>query len=542
MIGTRSRLLLLVGSLVALLLVSSFLYMVGMKRLEGEERTFLQALEFVSETLSTTGYGKDSAWRHPVLVIFVITLQFVGVFLVFLIFPIYLIPFLEQRFEFRLPKAAPALDEGTVLIYRSGPAVSTLLDELARSGVPSMLIEGDSDEARRLLDEGRKVVVGTLDDGVLNRINFDGVRALVANGTDDEDAAAILSARQLGFEGEIVAVVEEPFHRKPMVLAGADAVFTPRHVLGAALAARASERLNPRVIGVQALGRKLVVSEVRVRSDSELVGRTLAEAEIGRRYGVTIIGQWVQGHLYAQPTPDMQFSAGGILIVAGSEENVQRFAAKSGRTKLRREGRFVIAGYGEVGQKVVQLLQDADEMTAVIDRNPGLGIEIVGDVMDPRVLEKANVEEAQAVILAVDNDSSTLFSTVILKDYAPQVPVIARVNQAQNVERIHRAGADFALSISQVSGQILAGRLLGQESIAVNKQLKVLKVSPKGLEGKQPSDLEIRAHTGCSVVAVERGDEVLVDLSGDFTFGKDDQVYICGSVDATQRYLEAFPQ
>jgi hypothetical protein len=65
----------------------------------------------------------------------------------------------------------------------------------------------------------------------------------------------------------------------------------------------------------------------------------------------------------------------------------------------------------------------------------------------------------------------------------PEVPVIAWVNQAENVLRIHRAGADFALSISQVSGQMLAQKLLGQEAVAVDPQLKVLKVSPDGLAG-----------------------------------------------------------
>ena len=99
------------------------------------------------------------------------------------------------------------------------------------------------------------------------------------------------------------------------------------------------------------------------------------------------------------------------------------------------------------------------------------------------------------MILALDTDSATLFATVILKDLAPEVPVIARVNEAENVERIHRAGADFALSISQVSGQMLAKKLLGQESVAVDPQLKILKIAPDGLAGRHPSSLgHPRAH------------------------------------------------
>ena len=110
--------------------------------------------------------------------------------------------------------------------------------------------------------------------------------------------------------------------------------------------------------------------------------------------------------------------------------------------------------------------------------------------------------------------------------------MIARVNSAENVDRIHRAGADFALSVSQVSGQILARRLLGEESVSVDPQLKVLKVRPAGLVGRHPAELEIRTRTGCLVVAVERGEEALLEFDPEFRFAEGDAVYVCGSTSA----------
>jgi Trk K+ transport system NAD-binding subunit len=200
----------------------------------------------------------------------------------------------------------------------------------------------------------------------------------------------------------------------------------------------------------------------------------------------------------------------------------------------------VVGGGGEVGRKVAELLRVVGEEVKLIDRRPGEEVDLVGDVLDARVLESAGAKEAQAVILALDTDSATLFATVILKDLAPRVPVIARVNQAENVERIHRAGADFALSISQVSGQMLAQKLLGQEAVAVDPQLKVLQVSPDGLAGRAPAELDIRGRTGCSVVAVERGDDVIVEFGPEFRFQPEDAVYICGSGGAVRRFREVF--
>ncbi|MDH3745459.1 MAG: NAD-binding protein [Acidobacteriota bacterium] len=542
LLRSQKRLLLLLVALLVLLVASAFLYMVGMALLEGKSRGFWESLGFVGETLSTTGYGADARWTHPAMVVFVVVLQFLGVFLIFLIFPIYLIPFLEERFEVRLPRSAPAA-RGHVLVYRYGPPVATLLRLVRNAGLETVVVEPDSAQARRLVERGFAVVSGRLEDGVLEGAGLEHARALVANGADDENAAVILGARQSGFTGDVLAVVEEPYHRKPMMLAGATAVYTPRHILGAALAARASERISPRVEGAQLLGDRLVVSEVRIESHSELAGLTLAGSRLRERAGVNVIGQWVAGELVGHPTATTRLAPGGILLVAGSADSVHRLAQLgAGATPLRRSGAFLLAGYGEVGQKVAQLLRDAGEEVRVIDKKPGDGVDVVGDILDHRVLERADVRHAQGMILAVDSDSATLFATVILKDYAPEIQVIARVNEAQNVERIHRAGAEFALSLSEVSGQILAARLLGQEGISVGPQIRVLKASPAAFTGKNPAQLELRERTGVSIVAVERGERLRVELDPDFVFETGDVVYVCGNEQAIERFLGEFPE
>src|SRR2546423_13212018 len=64
---SRTRLLVLLLALLAFVVVSALLYQAGMARLEGKSRTFLEALEWSAESLSTTGYGYDSHWTHPAM-------------------------------------------------------------------------------------------------------------------------------------------------------------------------------------------------------------------------------------------------------------------------------------------------------------------------------------------------------------------------------------------------------------------------------------------------------------------------------------------
>ena len=542
MSGLQKRLLALIGGLLFLLALTALLYMAGMTYLEDKPRGFWDALEWAGESLSTTGYGADSKWSHPLMVLFVVLVQFIGVFLVFLVFPVYLIPFLEERFEPRLPKDTPDVRDH-VVIFDYGPPVATLLEELERANITTVVVDEDESDARWLLERKHRVVYGKLDEGVLLHSHLEQARALIVNSSDDRNAATILAARQLGFKGEILALVEDPFHRRPIILAGATAAYTPRHVLGAALAARASEKVSPTVAGIQQLGHKLQLSEVRIPRQSALAGKTLVEADLAHHAGVTVIGQWVGGKLVTASQHDMRLEPGGILVLVGAPENIQRFMEVSGDVKqLRRHGPFVIAGGGEVGRKVNELLLDAGERTFLIDAQPGPEVNLVGNVLDTKVLQEANIEDAQAVILALNADTATLFTSVIVKDLAPDVPIIARVNRAENVDRIYAAGADFALSISQVSGQLLARRLLGKEAVAVDSELRVTKVTVRGLENRKPDELGIRAKTGCSVVAVERGDELLVEFRPDFRFQSGDAIYICGSAGETQKYGEVYPQ
>lgn len=502
-------------------------YVVAMDRLEGKRRSFWQGLEWAAGALSTTGFGPDVSWSHPAMVVVVALVQFAGVFLLFLLVPILLIPFLDERFGRRLP-SPPADLAGHLVVFRWGPSVETLAERAADQGARVAVVEPDLATARELAERGLPVVHGGAGSASLARAGLARARALVVNGHDDENGFAVLLARELGFAGEIVALVDEPLHRKALTLAGATRVFTPRHVLGAALATRASARVSPFVAGLDPLGGRLHVRELRIEAGSELAGATVGASEIGSATGAVVLGVWKRGRFVAPVDAATRLEVRDVAVAAGDEESLAALARRAGGAALgQRAGRIVVAGAGETGRAAADVLRAVGEEVLTLDAFAAPGVDLVGDARQLRTLEAAGVAGARTVVLALSDDAAALFTTLLVRDLAPEVPIVARANTAANVERIHRAGADFVLSTGQVAGQIVAGSLFGRVALGLDGGLEIGELAAGTFAGRAIDVLDLRESTGCSLVALGRGDEIHVQLRG-LVIDAADRLYVCG--------------
>ncbi len=527
------RLLWLVAALAAALVVLALLYAAGMRWLEGSPRSFWAALSWAAETVTTTGYGADHSWHHPAMVVFVTLTQFLGVFLVFLIFPIYLIPLMEERFEARIPRKMGGLQDH-IVIYRYGAAVAGLVQDLMRDKRSVVVLEPYISSARATALSGVPVILGGITDESLAGASLETAAALIANGSDDENAAVSVAARQSGFTGTIVAVATELTHRRAIQLAGASEVVTPKYELGAALAHRVCPKVAS-TAGVFSYGRKLRLESVRMVESSPLAGRRLDDAKLGKNWGVSVVAQWVGGDLVTDLSGATVIEPEGTLVVAGSREAIERMRVEAIGSAAERGSRHVVGGYGEVGRRATELLREAGEEVYVIDRRADPGVDLVADFRDPETLVQADVRNAGSVLLALDSDAATLFATLVVHDLAPSVPLVVRVNDAGNLDNIHRAGASYAVSLDQVAGRILAAHLVEEEAIALDPRFKVLCLSAVRLAGRSLEQAGVRENTGTTVVAVERAGQVHADLAPSFVFAANDDVYICGSTDAVRR-------
>jgi Trk K+ transport system NAD-binding subunit len=525
----RRRVVAYVGLVVLCILGFTVLYQVGMARLEGVRVGFVESLHVVVEAFTTTGFGEDAnRWSTNGMWLLSIAMQITGVVLIFLALPLFLVPFVEESLRVEPPTGTDLTDH--VLISGYTPTTETLVRELDSMGVPHAAVVPDRDRAVDLHEAGHAVVHGDPERvPVLERANAREALALVAEGDDETSASVVLSAKQAAPDLRVVTTVEDPktadYHR----FAGADRVVSPRHLLGESLASKAATAVRTDVGDAVEIGDDFEIAELMVQRDSRVVGDRVSDSELADT-GATVIGAWFRGEFVSPPRPDDVIDEHTVLLAAGKEAELERLKELTlSETRRHRRGTVVIAGYGEVGSTVGDALAAADVPTVVVDEEDKPGVDVVGDVTDRSTLREAGVDDARSVILAVDDDTTAVFATLAVAQFAPDVEVIVRANEQDSTTKLYRAGAEYVLALATVAGRILASSLLeDEEVIAPDTQIEVVRTVAPSLAGQTLAEADVRARTNCTVIAAERDDRLLTDVGPAFRVEDGDTLIVAG--------------
>ncbi|SDM21852.1 Trk K+ transport system, NAD-binding component [Halogranum gelatinilyticum] len=499
---------------------------------EGREISFLRAFEFTVQSFTTTGYGEESsAWTHPASLIMVILMMVTGVFLIFLTLPLFVVPLVESALA-RDPPSSVDLEDH-VVICTFTPRGQTLVDELRSRDKPYVVVEDDREYARELYEDGYSVIHGDAEDVEdLDAANVQEADTLVADDTDERNASIVLSAKQAAPDVRVITVVEDPnvadYHR----YAGADATISPRRLLGERLAGKATTSVSSALDDAIEISEDLEIAELLVQRGSPLEGKRVLDSGVGEMTGTNIIGAWFRGEFKSPPSPDDIIDEHTILLVAGREEQLEELKALTlSETRRHGRGKVIVAGDGEVGETAAEALAQENAPHVVVDKEDKEGVDVVGDVTERETLERAGIDEARSIILALDTDTTTIFASLVAKQVAPHVEVIARANETESVPKLYRAGSEYVLALATVSGRILASNILDEEVISPDTQVDIVRTEAPGLVGMSLVDADVRARTNCTVIAVERGDELLTDIGPDFVVRTDDVLIVAG-VDA----------
>jgi Trk K+ transport system NAD-binding subunit len=539
MVGRRRLIRYYAAAFAGAVVFFTLAYDFGMSFFEGRPRTLLHSFEVVMQTFTTTGYGQDAGWG-PEMTLLVLWMQFTSLVLIFAAFPIVIVPLVEDALATSPPTALEGI-EGHVIVCRHSPRTETLREELAARDVPAVLVEPDRETATDLFERNRRVVHGDPDSvETLRGARVEDALAVVADDDDEVDLSIAMSAGEAAPDVPVYSIVDDPgfetYHRH----AGVEEAFSPRTLLGRGLANKITTAVSTELEGGVEIGRDFSIGELPLHPGSALCDQTFAESGLTDRTGARVIGVWSTGEFRTPPFPDLVLDEHTVLLVVGGEKDLERLRELTRSTVRRhRQNEVVIAGYGVVGSAVANALAEAGVSRTVVDVEGKSTVDVVGDATDPEVLREAGIEEAGTVVLALDDDTTTLVATFVIRDLNPHVEIIARADEPESVRKLYRAGADYVLSLSSVTGRLLASRIVGEDVVSFGQQIKVVSVPTP--EATSLEELEIQPRTGCTVVAVERRDgRVDTDLAGWTEVGEHDNLVLAGTDDDVARYDETF--
>ena len=531
----------ILSTIVVLAIIFSYveIFMWGMVYFEGKTVTFAQSLQVVIESLTTSGYGGFAPWQSEFMNYFILWMNITGVLLVFIAFPVFILPSLRSAIKQSLPQKVSKT--GHVIICSYSTHAEELITELKSRQQDYVIIKTDKTKAKELFDADEPVLYGDPEsEDVLHNAGIENAKAVVANASTDTNISIIFSVRNIDKDIKLIAVLADEKMVEYHKMAGADETITPRQLIGRSLA------MHVPAIDIQdrvAIDKTFDLMEIDIDEGSELSNQTVEDAHLLEKYRINIIGVWKNGAFESRIKRDMLLDSKTQLLVAGDRNDLEKLAEKAEASiRIFQQNKILIVGYGLSGQAVADFLKKKNVEISIVDIQDFEGVDVTGDIRDPEVFQKANIEDASAVVITIQDDTTAVFATLMARNMNKEVYIIVRANRKDNVKKMYDAGADYVQSLATVSGRMLASSIFEDETaLAAEKQINLLQLPAGRLAGTTLQKSNVRVETGTTILAVIRDHEKITSLDpANFTFHDNDEVIAAGTDESIHRFEEKF--
>ena len=197
---------------------------------------------------------------------------------------------------------------------------------------------------------------------------------------------------------------------------------------------------------------------------------------------------------------------------------------------LGRFGTSVALTLSLMGHEVLAVDTSAAAIDSIADR---VTHAIVADATDERVLRRIGIAEFDAVVISVAADIRASILTAMLSKELGAKRVVAKAADDLHAKLLIKAGADQVVQPERDSGVRLA------RSIAVDSVLDYFALTddvsinelrlPYSWAGKSLVQLGIRTRYGVSVIAIKRGEKMIVAIDPNSALEQGDVLVLLGS-------------
>jgi len=211
-----------------------------------------------------------------------------------------------------------------VLVCGYGSTGKFVARDLADEGMPLVVVDKASERVSLAQEDGHLTLLGdVLEPEVLAEAGIDRARGVIfVLPSESDNLFATMTARDLNKDLFIVARYSSPHARDKLIRAGADRAVNPLEETGRRIG---GEILRPAVMDLMAIFSKdtdtsneVRVREVTIEAGSQLVGRSLKQADIRAKMGIMVIAMRKAGDdTRFNPDPERPFAIGDVLVCMG---------------------------------------------------------------------------------------------------------------------------------------------------------------------------------------------------------------------------------
>jgi Trk K+ transport system NAD-binding subunit len=377
--------------------------------LEGKPITWLEALLFVLESITTVGYGDLLPFGNQLTILLTVFMILTGIFMIFMFIPLLLQPFLARLIHASPPATLSRPVKGHLVIVGFGSISRALVESMMIADIPMVVVEENEARAFALHREFSprvQVIWGPASShATWEHACVKDAHTIVVSGAERRAADIILGLRGLT-RGSIIAVVDDLSYDRFLRFAGAEYVLSPKNSTGKLLARHAVMRPEVDTIfeaismdhmkmeGKNGSEGALKLLKIPITKGSHAAGKSLAELALFERYGVDVLFFWKAGNFVAKPRGEDTVDTSTMLFVLGKAGSVAEMLHREFASPHPKEAIAIIAGFGDVGRAAYHELQMAGVTCVVVDERQFVMNQIVGKAEDEMVLREARVEEA----------------------------------------------------------------------------------------------------------------------------------------------------
>jgi CPA2 family monovalent cation:H+ antiporter-2 len=234
---------------------------------------------------------------------------------------------------------------------------------------------------------------------------------------------------------------------------------------------------------------------------------------------------------------------------------------------------LVIVGYGVNGRNVARAAQIAGVPYTAVDMNPTLvaaerarGVPIhYGDSTRQALLEHLGVRHARAVVIVLSDAAATRQVTALVRSMNVGCTIVARTRYVREVEALKELGADTVIpeeleTSVEIVSRVLASYLVPRREIEsfvseiraggyemwrtstaadtnfldlkqtlTDLEIATLRVDPGSpIDGQRLVDSDLRRVYGVTVIAIRRGEDVVLNPGGNEVVRGSDLLVVFG--------------